>query len=662
MANQVIPPELSASVGLMYVVSKGWNWRPSGDDQITVEVCPICKHAEHKFYMAVKGNKDGVWMCHRCTATGNLRTLQEDMGDRIEGVQSRSEWAKGEKKVEALPDVEAAHLALLEDAEALDFLQNVRGFTDEVIRQQKLGIVPEKFFREAGAVKALVIPYLVNGNCVFAKYRTVPPAPKDFLAPTGWDAPLYNQEILKPGLHEVIFVEGEYDALAVMSQGIANVVGVPGANMKKAEWITVLDEVAPEKVYVLYDNDRVGQKGAQKLASRIGIERCLKIVLPDFEVENPDGTKRKGKDINDWFLAGGTLEQFEELKKNAKLFDVDGVTSSGDALDELEAYLDGKESLRPTYDTQWPSLNTKVGFEDGDVIDIVAKEKIGKTTFGLNLIDYEVDRYEEPGIVICLEMTQARLARKWVAMVTRTDDSPATDHEDAVRKLAAMKAAVPLARKIAAGRKADLYFAYPAVKQPEDVYELIKQCVRRYGVRWVMFDNIQLLCDTTLKNPNNRTIHLSQISKCFAKLAKDLQIKLIRIVQPKRVREGQITGSDDVDGSSQIAKDCDCMLLLHRSLKAGITQEAFDSAGYLETEAALEPKMLVNVGLSRYSGGGATTLNFDGNMSLVTEFDPTKKEAMKPKADGNTVPREAPVLPSTGSVPKENGATAASGI
>jgi hypothetical protein len=105
------------------------------------------------------------------------------------------------------------------------------------------------------------------------------------------------------------------------------------------------------------------------------------------------------------------------------------------------------------------------------------------------------------------------------------------------------------------------------------------------------------------------------------------------------------------------------MLLLHRSLKAGITQEAFNSAGYLETEAALEPKMLVNVGLSRYSGGGATTLNFDGGMSLVTEFDPTKKEAMKPKADGNTVPREGVVLPTTGSVPTEQtGATAASGI
>lgn len=641
MANGVIPPELASSAGLLYVVGKGWSWKEGSDsEQISIERCPFCKHDGWHLYMNVKGKKDGLWMCQRCGKTGNLRSMQEDMGDRIEGVQSRGDWAKGEKKVEALPDVAAAHQLLLEDSDALDYLMNTRGYSEEVIKKQKLGILAENFFRQAGNVKALVIPHLVNGNCVWAKYRTLPPSPKDFDAPTGWDASLYNSEVMKPGMNELIFVEGEGDVLTLMSQGINNVVGVPGANMNKAEWVTTLDEVAPDKIFILYDSDRVGQKGAQKLAARIGIERCLKVVLPEFDIEDEEGNKRKGKDVNEWFRAGGTVEVFESLKKDAKLFDVTGVSNTGDALSELELFLEGKESLQPTYDTPWPSLSRKVGFEDGDVIDVVAKEKVGKTTFGLNLIDYEVERYKEPGIIICLEMTQQRLARKWVAMVTRTDDSPAVDHEDAVKKLAAMKLAVPLARKMAAQREADLYFAYPTVAAPEDVYELIRQCVRRYGVKWVMFDNLQLLCDTTLKNPNHRTIHLSQISKSFAKLAKDLGIKLIRIVQPKRVRDGEIVGTDDVDGSSQIAKDCDCMITLHRPMKAGITQEAFENVGYFETEASLEPRMLVNVGLSRYSGGGATTLDFDGARSVVREFDPVKKTEMAPKVDGHTVPME----------------------
>lgn len=653
MSSNVIPPALAQSAGLLYAVAKGWEWKESGNDQVLVETCPQCKHGGFHFYMCVTGKKDGLWMCHRCGKSGNLRSLQEDLGDRIQGVESRSEWGSKDKKVEQLPNVEEAHQRLLEDADALDYLMNVRGFTREVIESQKLGIIEKRYFKEAGEVKALLIPYLVNGNQVFAKYRTLPPSPKDFNAPTGWEMPLYNGEILQAGIKEVIFVEGEADALSCMSNGIGNVLGVPGANIKKATWVTTLDEVAPERIYILYDNDRVGQKGAQALAARIGIERCMKLVLPPFEVELESGEKRPGKDVNEWFKNGGTPEAFEELKQNAKQFDVTGVTGTGDALDELEAFLEGKESLKPTYGSPWQSLNNKVGFEDGDVIDIVAKEKVGKTTFALNMMEYAVQTYNEPGLVICLEMAQQRLARKWVCLVTETDDSPAQSEDEAKAKLVALKSAIIAARQVAAEREADLYFAYPHVEKPEDIFDLIRQCVRRYGVKWVMFDNIQLLCDTTLKNANHRTIHLSQISKGLAKCAKDTGIKLIRIVQPKRVSGDNIATSDDVDGSSHIAKDCDAMLLLHRPPVAGVTGQAFQEMGYVESEAALDSRMLVNVGLSRYSAGGATTLDFDGGCSKVREFDPSKKIAMAPKAQTHTVAYEQ--KPNTGSATADSG-------
>ena len=48
----------------------------------------------------------------------------------------------------------------------------------------------------------------------------------------------------------------------------------------------------------------------------------------------------------------------------------------------MEDETNGKEDAAPTYATQYPELNKLVGFEDGDVIDIVAPEKVGKTTFG----------------------------------------------------------------------------------------------------------------------------------------------------------------------------------------------------------------------------------------------------------------------------------------
>lgn len=688
-----VPAHLATSVGVQFVQSQGWTWREGADGHIEIETCPICKKGEFKLYMNTVGNKDGVWMCFHgsCQKSGNLRTLQEEIGIRIKGVDSRSEWAKADKKVDPLPNPDECHNTLMGDADALDYLINTRGFTQDIIDRQKIGLLTKQYFREAGEVRALVIPYLVNGNIVFAKYRTLPPSPKDFAAPSGHDAPLYNGEILIDGLKEVIFVEGETNTLCLMSNGVENVVGVPGVNFKKAAWIETLDRIAPEKMFVLYDKDKAGVKGSQALASRIGYDKCLKLVLPDFFVTVPTDEcklcddngiiikterkglvttdtqvivdlspvicdhKRLGKDINEWFTkGGGSIEELEKLKQSAQLFDVTGVTKSGDALDELEAQLDGKESLEPTYATPWEPLSRLVGWENGDVIDIVAPEKIGKTTVGLNIMEFEVNKYEEDGLVVCLEMTQARLARKWVCMVTSTDDSLPKDKEEAKQKLADLKAAIPKARALAAGRKGDLFFAYPqVVKEPEDIFKLIRDCVRRYGVKWVMFDNLQLLCDTTLKNANHRTIHLSQISKGFAKLAKDYNIKLIRILQPKRISAGNIVSTDDVDGSSQIAKDCDCMITLHRGRVGEIKKSDFEVAGYMETEQAFDSKMLVTVGLSRYSCGGSCTLEFDGSTSQVREYNMAKRTEMKAAApsQGYVMPQENVILPTLGTAP-----------
>ena len=91
----------------------------------------------------------------------------------------------------------------------------------------------------------------------------------------------------------------------------------------------------------------------------------------------------------------------------------------------LRTNLNGKDDLAPTYVSQYPELNRLVGFEDGDIIDIVAPGKIGKTTFGLNLMDHMVATYGEDGLVVCLEMTQARLARKWVSIVTGFEETQA---------------------------------------------------------------------------------------------------------------------------------------------------------------------------------------------------------------------------------------------
>ena len=627
-----IPESMKNSRGLQLVISQGWNWKEATGGQIQVEKCPFCSKGDFKFYMACcdpkESSRDSLFFCHHgsCSKTGNYHTLSEHLGLRIPGVESRAEWAgKGDSKPDSLPDVNACHAALLSDAEAMDYLLNVRKFTKEIIDRQKLGLKEKIWFRKSGETRALVIPYLsVEGNVTYAKYRTLPPADKDFITPSGWDAQLFNGQVLQDGCKEVLFLEGECDVLSCMSNGIEYAVGVPGANVKKAEWIAVLDKVAPEKIYLLYDNDSVGQRAAQEMASRIGIDKCFKISLP-----------KDVKDINEFFAKGGTLEAFEKLKAAAKLFDITGVTSAVDALQQLEDELNGKVDLAPKYISQWPELNRLVGFEDGDVIDIVSPEKQGKTTLAMNLLDHMVAQYGEDGLLVCLEMTQARLARKWVALVTGFEDvltEPGTP--EARAKLEELKASCAAARSIQQSRGADLYFAYPQlVKEPEDVFKLIRDCIRRYGVKWVCLDNLQRLCDDTLKNQGHRTVHLSQISKGLTKIAKDYKIKLVRILQPKRIEKGATISTNDVDGSSQVGKDCDAMMTLWRSVVGEQKRSEWETqqAGFEESYASFDPIMRVSVGLSRYSAGGTTKLFFDGARSQVRSIEESQKKAMTPE-------------------------------
>jgi 5S rRNA maturation endonuclease (ribonuclease M5) len=622
--TQAMPIGFEKSPAMKLIISQGWNFNPPTGGQVAVDKCPFCGKDGNKFYVAVvevpeESTRDGLYFCHKCQATGNLRSLQEKLGLRVPGVDSRAEWAGRKEKQDALPDIEVCHAMLLSDAEAMDYLLNVRGFTKEIIDQQKLGLKDKVYFHKEGETRALVIPYLsVEGNVTFVKYRTLPPDGKDFTCPSGHEAGLYNSPALSEDCKEIIMVEGEADALSLLSHGISNVVGVPGAGVHKAAWVDVLDKLNP-KIYILFDSDKAGAKGAQALASRIGIERCLKITLPNGV-----------KDINDFFIGGGTVETFENLKEEATLFDVNGVQSSKDAITQLEDELNGKADLAPKYVSQWPEFNKLVGLEEGDILDLVAPGKVGKSTMSLNLVDHLVSFYKEPGLIISLEMTAARLARRWVAMLTGFEDNmtiPKTP--EAIAKLAELKTCVIKAKEIQQSREADLYFAYPSlVKEPEDVFKLIRDCIRRYGVKFVVFDNVQLLCDNTLGNRQGfRTVQLSQISKGFSKLAKDHKIVLIRILQPKKIEKGSMISTGDVDGSSQIDKDCDAMATLWRQPIAVGSKSAYaeEEGEYSESVESFSPKMRVTVGLSRYSSGGHCDLFFDGARSQVRSYSEVEK-------------------------------------
>lgn len=627
--------DVNGSAALQLVTSQGWQFKEEGPNDIRLVRCPYCKsESRHPCKIEIHGSgdpqqqRDGMHLCHKCGRSGRLADLRQHLGLTIPSVEGRKDWSGGQKQIEELPDIEACHQALLADEDAMDYLMNGRGFSRAIIEKTKLGIVEKRWFRETGEVKALIYPYLVNGNAVFVHYRTLPDmanpgkVPKAFNSPKGWEPPLYNGEVLKPGIKEVFFVEGEANCIAAMDKGVMDICGVPGANVKKAEWIETLDKLdGLEKIYICYDMDKVGQKAAQVLASRIGIERCWKLRLPNFEVVTEEGTTRKGKDLNEWFTqGGGTAEAFETLKEEAVLFDVDGVASSTDAVQEFVDELLGK-GVEPKYKSPWPDLNRLVGFDPGDVIHVIAAEKQGKTTWAMNLLEHMVDTYGEDGCMVCLEMTRAKLARKWICHKTQiADDIPETP-EEAAALLKEFLTMIPQVQNLAANRDGDLYFCLPKYKTTDDIYNLIRQIIRRYGVKWIVLDNLQLLANTTpIPHGKNMTNHLSEISKTLTKLAKEFEVQIVVILQPHRVGEGKIVTSDNADGSAAVGKDCDCNISINRKRLGSTDFDEVEEMMGIEQNASFDNKTLISVGLSRYSPGGQAWLMYDGARSTFNNF------------------------------------------
>jgi hypothetical protein len=195
-----------------------------------------------------------------------------------------------------------------------------------------------------------------------------------------------------------------------------------------------------------------------------------------------------------------------------------------------------------------------------------------------------------------------------------------------------LQAACVKAREVQLERSADLYFAYPTQWQdnPDSVFKLIRDCIRRYGVKWVMFDNLHKFCDESLKQQGHRTIYLSQLSKKFATIAKDYKIKMVRILQPKRIEKGQTISTNDVDGSSQVAKDCDCMITGWRSVVGEMKKSEYEeeAEGFKETAQSFEPKMKLTVGLSRYSTGGSCYVYYDGARSQIRSYSAEEKSQL----------------------------------
>src|SRR2546426_10837916 len=174
------------------------------------------------------------------------------------------------------------------------FLNN-RGITDILIDFHLIGWNGNR----------ITIPiYNREGEIAFFKLAKDPDdqtGPKMMASPGGY-AELYEWAAVLPQPGRIIICEGEFDRMVLEANGFIAVTSTAGAGVFRKEWAKEFRDI-PE-VYVCYDRDDAGEKGAERVATLIPHARIAE--LPDEVGE--------GGDITDFFVRlSKTREDFQKL-------------------------------------------------------------------------------------------------------------------------------------------------------------------------------------------------------------------------------------------------------------------------------------------------------------------------------------------------------------
>lgn len=261
--------------------------------------CPVCEDPEKSSSPSAMVNPEqGVWNCLKGTHGGKVDRLVRQMkGDSRLG----SEKVVSGKEPPSPLAVAQWHEALLEEPEILQEFSAYRALSYDSVVEYEIGW-------DASAGRYTIPVYDVKGNLVNVRKYKMGASEGDqkfWNLPGHGEARIFQPQELK-NTDWVILAEGELDCLVLLERGFPAVSGTGGSGTFKPEWAELFTDLA---VYVAYDADEAGDRGAVKVANSL---RNFAVAV--YRVRVPEA----GTDVTDFFAAGGTPEKFEKLLAAAK--------------------------------------------------------------------------------------------------------------------------------------------------------------------------------------------------------------------------------------------------------------------------------------------------------------------------------------------------------
>jgi 5S rRNA maturation endonuclease (ribonuclease M5) len=342
-------------------------------EEIVLDRCPYCeqdrqKKSDHFSFNSVTGQ----FFCVKCNTKGNLITFKRDQG-----------FEPFEYKVYHKPDQNKVSAYKNQSETYFKSYQEKRGIPTTTLKQYGVGMVVDSVL---GACRTYSYVDIETKDIVNVKYVN---AKKQMRTESNAKKIYYGLQFLDFGKDVLHVVEGEDDCHALSSMGIDNVVSVPFGAGNYSEGMGQINKKF-KSIFILFDNDKAGQDGAQKFSHKAGVWKCKNVVLPF-------------KDVRDCLLNGLDIFDIEKLKGLSKQFEYDPETkvrpalSMSERVDKFEA--DSKINpggLKFGYDL---IDDITGGLRGGDLFSIIANPGCFKTTKLMNMIKRAIDKTDS-GIAI----------------------------------------------------------------------------------------------------------------------------------------------------------------------------------------------------------------------------------------------------------------------
>ena len=413
-----------------------------------------------------------------------------------------------------------------------------------------------------GSIETHSYPYYIANEIVGTKVRNC--TTKDFTwrgSPKG--TMLFGQQIAQTGGKYITLVEGECDAMAAYELmgskwPVVSVKNGAGGSVKDVkENLEFLESF--DCVVINFDNDKVGQEAAQKVARLFKPGKSKIVQLPD-EFKDPNDMLRNNRSAA--FMAAWWA---------AKTYTPAGVLDMTDMEDEF--FTDNEKESIPY---PWAGLNDKLyGMRQGELVTLTGGTGLGKSSVTRELEHWILKTTQDNIGILALEENWKRTmygllsieADKRLFVKQIRDELPQSEQQQYYRNLC---------KGENEGRL--IIHSHLGVQDIDEIFSKLRYMIIGRDCKWVIIDHLGMMTSALAEGDERRAI--DNIMTRLRSLVEETNAGVILVSHLRRVEgnrgheQGIEVSMSHLRGSNGIGQISDCVIALERNQQSDDPIEA----------------------------------------------------------------------------------------